>query len=350
MPKKNRKEEPASDGLAIVRAAWSRLPRKSWRRLNAAMSAILFAAVRGGARFHEDDFITICAETNAGRWIGEAWEHLYALACGGERGTDNPSAAIAIEKHRKRPAWLWPQTRTPSRLFVGAEILWEGERLSVTSLAADSLVACQHMNRQVVRRVRITREAMEEVRKAADDLRKSLEKPIREAADAETLLAAMAAVKPRARELRHFDIEILREAYEKRDEEMGRAASRQVNAEYEARRARERAEEPLAIEHWRGGDASYENRYFHRVACRVKDGHVETTTGHRATVAGVRKLLPFVFKHRKGWQPKDAAEPLKLDGSFPLHSISVQGVTVGCTLVPWPEVEKVREMLARPNP
>src|SRR6202035_4791775 len=129
---KTKRQSPA---LAHVQHVWDNVSNKSWQRFNGALWSALNNAVKSGMTFGKEDFGYMAEHFRMGRWIGESGvETCYSNACGGERGTDNPSAVQAIEHYRKRKPFLWAEeTKTATRLHVGSRFTWKGEFVTVTS-------------------------------------------------------------------------------------------------------------------------------------------------------------------------------------------------------------------------
>jgi len=88
------------------------------------------------------------------------------------------------------------------------------------------------------------------------------------------------------------------------------------------------------LEAWVSGEPA--RQWFRDVRLRVRGNRVETSTGQSASLDSVRKVLPVVLRRRNSFGP---VQNLMVD-SFPVVEQSTEGVKVGCTLVPWGEVER----------
>lgn len=336
-----------SPALQFVSLAWDAIPHTSWQRLNSGMYSALSNAIGSGMKFEPGDIGYIYFHFDASYWIGEKCEGLYASACGGERGDYNLSAAIAFEKHWGRPAWLWAEeTKTPKRLHVGAQFLWKGHRVHITSFndANKSLIACTYKTGQrttIDSRFTITHEELMAVRAEADALVRGFVKRMKAAETMEQLHAVNAEVaRIGAAGFRHFDAETLRAESEKVatairksvDESDRQEYYRQLDASHDA-----------DLERWTKGEDIH--RHFNTVRLRIKDSYVETSTMQRATVKSARRALMFVNKYREiGWQSN--GETHEVD-KFPIKSITATEVVVGCTTIPMSEVDRIAPQLRK---
>jgi hypothetical protein len=61
------------------------------------------------------------------------------------------------------------------------------------------------------------------------------------------------------------------------------------------------------------------------------------------SLESVRKVLPVVMKHRHGAVDRSFVG-LEVD-IHPVKRISGDGVLIGCTLIPWPEVDRLQTLL-----
>jgi hypothetical protein len=352
------KDTPYSPAVKFILAAWNAIPGGSWQRLNSGMGCALGNAVASGMSFQLDDMAVLSKETRMGRWIGANHEGYYSNACGGQRGAANPSFCQAYEKWLNREPFLWPEiTKTPTRLNVRAKFTWQGHFVTVTSFSGDGayLTAVTYKDgdrSEIDRRFKVTLAEIKAHRKEADAKRRKYEK---EMAAAETL-AQLKEVEARIVAIgragfRHFDVEELRAAYSKRSAEITKGiedalrAERDVirKAQYEEEKTRLAATHDTDLARWLNGEAV--DRYFDVVRLRINGEWVETSTGQRATLKGVRVVLGFLAKHRAGWKANGSR--FNLD-EFPIREISESGVQVGCTLVEWAEVDRIVELL-KPN-
>jgi hypothetical protein len=108
-------------------------------------------AIGYGLKFAEDDFSELARHRSQSYYstcIYAAGEEDYAMACGSKRGRFNGSAVKSFEKWKSRKPFLLrdPGTQSPTRVYVGREIEWYGERAKCTSFAEDGshFVACTY--------------------------------------------------------------------------------------------------------------------------------------------------------------------------------------------------------------
>lgn len=182
MPTDPMSPEEMSPALQFVMKCWEHATHKSWTKLNTAMYRTVVTAIMSDMRFDAEDFAKMPRRQY---WITQGGEGLYSLACGSDHGSANNSAAIAMEtSYFQRKAFLWSDDgTTPNRLYVGAYMKWDGRTVFVTSMSADSLVACSYKDRsngKIDKRYTITREAMlaeRKGRKMAADAKKNLTTP-----------------------------------------------------------------------------------------------------------------------------------------------------------------------------
>lgn len=151
--------------------------RSNDRRNHAIDGAVTFA-IEYGLRFLLDDFLKLAthgtvsySNTSLIRFSGspEMW---YSLACGRERGRDNKSAALSMEKWLERKPFLVresPDVDTPTRVYVGRFFEWYTKRVTVTSFkdTTGSFIACTYKpksenacERKIDKRYTITHECI----------------------------------------------------------------------------------------------------------------------------------------------------------------------------------------------
>ncbi|HXH93834.1 MAG TPA: hypothetical protein VNN25_19805 [Thermoanaerobaculia bacterium] len=149
------------------------------------MAGALRLAIGAGFPFSEDggDFAAL-GEFRSGYWMSDSEEWVYSMAI----VEGNLSAAKAYEVWKGREPIIADEvdpgrshgfihgtgTRQTERLHVGCYFPWKGERVKVTSFAADgSAVACSyhpgdkdgyHHEHKIKKRYRITRETVIEDR------------------------------------------------------------------------------------------------------------------------------------------------------------------------------------------
>ncbi len=121
-------------------------PRNSYGRLNGALYSTLRACIAADLPFQRDTFERIYRQLRGHYWFGDgagshAGEGFYnlAIAC------NHASAIQSFEAFANRPGVLWEENdNTPERLHVGKQFTWQGYYVTVTSMRADSLVACTY--------------------------------------------------------------------------------------------------------------------------------------------------------------------------------------------------------------
>ena len=369
-----KKDTTSSPALRFVRHAWDSIPGGSWQRINSSMQATLRLAVESGMKFIPGDLTTISNTMRGNYWMST--EGLYSSACGGDRGTANPSFVAAFEAYCNRKPYLWAEdNKTPTRLYIGARFTWKNEMLEVTSFSKDHFVAVTRgedrkdveyefgdyrvaemkktledgtilarysapiakENRYIrgTRHVRkITHKELSEARKAFDAKRKAYEKEFMEAATLEAVEAIAQRIIAEGRPaFRHFDIEILRQASQ---DASRRVQETMTHAEIHHREEEAKRTHDADLVRWMAGEDV--RRTFSVVKLRVVGDWVETSTMQRATVKSVRAALLWAAPRRKGW--KSDKEAYHLD-NFPVRSITRKGCQVGCTFVPWAEIDRI---------
>lgn len=363
------------DAYGAVRMVYEASPGRSWQRLNGALADTLMAAITAHLSFEPGDFSGF-RKMSGHYWMGnshggECGERFYVHAV----KVGHTPACISFEKYAGRPAALWAEeVKTPGRLCIGSEFTWDGLRVTVSNMMQDYLVACTYgdyegggdkegdtcyfgrayrtinrisstdsgdlllrlsapvakPSRKPTRIIKIRYEELAAKRKVYEKQRKEALAEIAAAEDAASLhaIAERLSSMPRAT-FRHFDIEDIRKAIEAKKGEFKKEEVEAV----------ERLAESEALEMWLAGKDI--RRWFKSVRLRVKGEYVETSTGQSVTLKSAVRLLPWVLSH-KG---KEASVSERID----VHDItrfSLPGVQIGCTLIPWPEVERLRDMIA----
>lgn len=352
----------------------------SWTRFNGALRSAMHSLITAGVKFEVDDVSEVLSRHNSGYWSDpEGW---YSSACGSEHGAGggNLSAAISLEKYLGRLPFIWAErTKTPERLCVGSQFTWKGERVTVTSFDDEkkTLTACSYTSdrdhgskkigstvyalgeyrvlearvdykdgsfaarfsakvdceRKIKKRFCISNEEMATVRAEYDSRRRQHEKAIKAATTFEEIDAAQdAAAAEGAAAYRHFDLEILNALIAARKEALPR----------EERERLERAEQEVSIKKWLAGDD--ERPYFSGIIrLRVKGEFVECSNGNKVSLEAALKTLPLVHRSREnGWQRNGQAHDID---AFRLERIDKKGVLIGCTLIPWEEVDRFTPIL-----
>lgn len=373
---------------------WDAAPGGSYRKLNNALHMTLAAAIEAKVQVGPDDFEQISDDFRGGYWQGDG-ERYYCLAV--EHG--NTPACVSFERWAKRPAALWCEdAKTPQRLCIGSEFTWDGLQLKVTSMSRASFIACAYAmdsdaaeygepmegriaafanNRRVLkiveqadgqwvklskpckpepdgriptRKVTITYAELAEARRKMDALVRNALKSVAETVNKEALEMVASALHLRRTEFRHFDIETIRASYKAQLEHFDKVERDARNAADIARSIAERAtpewqaaerkriqqqKQRLAdrLARWRaGGDV---REWFEGVALRVNGDFVETSTGQRETLASVKRLLPWAIRQKGKCGPVTG----KRLARFPVVEVKETGVVVGCTEIPWLEIE-----------
>jgi len=349
----------------ILNQMLSASPEASYKRLDPALRSTLSNCIAADLPFRQDTFSRIYNKLRGDWWFGDGGgshigEHFYTQAC----EFNHASAYQSFEAFAGRPGVLWEEDiATPCRLYVGSRFTWKGYYVTVTSMRADSLVACTYKtapdadqgitvgskvgaydkpyvvtsasregsettilhvikaspeayNREIARRFTIKFDEIIQCRRTAKDrLKKVLEQisKCNPEKDAATLTKRISAEY-----FRHWELEEVRAAFQRRKNWV----------------ANEKR-----IEAWRTG-ANGAWLDVKSILLRIKGDLVECSTGTSVSVAVVRRVLPVVMARRREF----GAVNLPLDG-YTVKNLKEQGVQVGCTLVPWPEVERLETLL-----
>ena len=383
-----RTDTPHGDAYAAVRMIYDKSPGHSWRRLNGALQSTLSGAIEAHLSFLPGDFTAICNDMNGGYWMGNSrgstcGERYYSLAV----KAGHTPACISFEHYAGRPAALWAESvKTPERLCIGSDLTWAGLRVTVTNMRPNHLIACTYGAREaghegmevgdvgyldggyrpvehfkrlddgalIVRMgaaqksrdsetrkpervIRIPYDALAATRKAADATRRQALKDISLAETPKSLHEVAERLQAADRNAyRHFDIEDFRKAIQ----------FKQAAFQESARREEALTEANSRLAQWcAGGDLNTYYAGFRDlpVCLRVRGRYVETSTGHSVSLESVRKVLPVVMKHRHGAVDRSFVG-LEVD-IHPVKRISGDGVLIGCTLIPWPEVDRLQTLL-----
>lgn len=359
-----------------------------------ALYAALANAIDCGLDFAKGDFVYLRDKLDLSSWIGESGiESMYSTACGGERASSNPSAALAIEHMLKREPFMWAEeTRTTKRLHVDSRLTWKGVFVTVTSFddkektltacsykrerndgedgigkrsyfkgnyhTLDALKQCadgslivrfsppvEHEPEKVDRRFTITCAELTELRKDYDRRRRVHEKAIAAATTLDEVEVSRVRAAAEGREAyRHFDIEILSEAVARRKEEIEGAmdrAERELSQQEQNRRCKE--QHAANLEKWLAGEDVRDFIYSGDVRIRINGDYVETSNGNRVTIDAACATLAFVAKYREsGWAMNGRKHDVD---AFKLERVGSEGIQIGCTFLPWSEVDRCAELL-----
>lgn len=126
-----------SNGYDFVRFLYAKSPFRSYRKLNAQLSAALTIAIEARLDFEPGDIQKLASNCGGGYW-GAGSEMRYALAI----REGNIGFARAYECHFKRQPFMLGGLRVGVRRLFD----WQGERVMVTSFAKDqgSMIACAY--------------------------------------------------------------------------------------------------------------------------------------------------------------------------------------------------------------
>jgi hypothetical protein len=143
------KESPA---LKLMRIVWSNVQEgtsHSWTRLNGAMSNALKLAIEAGLKFDKNDFATINNEMSGGFWMNSDFGYALAIC------SEHPSAYQSYETWKGIAPYIWPcstaghvsRSWTGTRIHIGAEFVWKGERVKCTNLDSERVIACSYKSK-----------------------------------------------------------------------------------------------------------------------------------------------------------------------------------------------------------
>jgi hypothetical protein len=338
-------------------------PEKSFKRLNPALRGTLQSCIEADLPFQPDTFQRIFNKLRGAWWFGDGsgsciGEHFYTTAC----ELNHATAQQSFENFAVRPAVLWEEDiKTPFRLHVGSKFTWRGRHVTVTSMREDSLVACTYKayrspiqglkvgaeisynpyyvitsskregdttilsvvkskdtgsESDVASRTTIPYTKIAEVRRTAKARAKAILDKIAQCnpeKDADKLTGEINAM-----DFRHFELEEIRAAFQKRKDWLASNTK---------------------IEAWRNG----ENGAWLDVKetiLRVKGDRVECSNGNGISKVTATAILPVLLANRKSNAPLS----IPVD-SYQINRVSNHGVKIGCTLVPWPEIDRLVPVL-----
>ncbi len=347
--------------FGILQTMLRHSPERSYQRLNPALRSTLGDCIRADLPFKPDTFKKIYNELRGYQWFGDGagshvGENFYSLAC----ECNHASAQQSFEAFAGRPGCLWEEdAKTPIRLYVGAQFTWRGHYVTVTSMRKDGLIACTYKGyvspvsgikvgatisrylitsakrdgsatvlrvvkapasqgcRDIAKRFTITYAEITEMRKTAKARLKTMLVKIAEcdpAKDAEKLTKEINAAH-----FRHFELEDIRAAFQKRKEWI---ASQEK------------------IEAWRKG-ANGAWLDVKATLIRVNGDRVECSNGNSISKAAAAAVLPVLLASRK--QSTSLDLPVE---SYRVNRVNPEGVKIGCTFVPWAEIDRITPELA----
>jgi hypothetical protein len=361
----------------------------SWTRLNGILSGTMRNLIAAGVKFEVDDVKKALVDFSGHYWDhSEGW---YSSACGAEHGDGggNLSAAISLEHFFERDPFIWAElTKTPWRLYVGADFTWKGERVTVTSFDDEkhTLTACSYTldheydrdprvgdltyslqgyrfvearsdyndgsvavrfskkveedRRKIKKRFTISNDELAGARADYDQRRRKHELAIAAAESEEQLLAAsQAAVDEGKAAYRHFDLEILNAMIAKKREQIAAAMTEKQREAAEKQRL---GEATLRLDRWMAGE-DIEDYFTGLIRLRIKGEFVECSNGNKVSLDAALKTLPLVHRYRSAdWQSNGKVHNVD---AFRLDRIDKTGVTIGCTLIGWDEVDRFTPIL-----
>jgi len=376
---KNTTKQKHGAAYDLVKLVYDESPGRSWSRLNDALREAMIAAITAHLSFNPDDFATIREHTNAHRWMGEGVERYYTMAC--ELG--HTPACISYERWADRPAALWAENvKTPTRLHVGSRFTWEGCSVTITSMKHEHFIACSyaddpytdeltigspsyihgdkriieafkhveggglllrcgpeikgHEDRKPERIFKIKYEDLARARKSYDYTRKHYLKEIAATESSEQIEEVKIRIGQAGRDaFRHFDIEDIRNAIGEQEKAITEGMT-------EKQRAADKERAAAQLVKWIAGEDV--PSVFGVVKLRIKGPYVETSTGQSVTVESAKVLLPWAMRYRN--KPYFLKAPKQLD-TFEVREFTANGVQVGCTLIPWSEIERIKPELMK---
>lgn len=290
-------------------------PERSYKRLNPALRSTLANCIDADLPFQPNTFQRVWNDLRGSFWFGDGagshvGEHFYSLAC----RVNHASAQQSFEAFADRPACIWEeQTKTPFRLHVGARFTWKGIYVTVTSMRQDRLVACTYKDRGVSdRRFTIKYRDIAELRKTAKARVKAVIDRIDASDPANPKEATAINEAINSEHFRHFELEDIRQ---------------------HLLRHRKAFADRDKIEAWKkGSDGAWLDTKD--IYLRIVDGCVECSNGNSITKKTAISVVPELLSMRG----KSATLNLPLD-SYTIERVDATGVKVGCTLVPWTEIE-----------
>lgn len=340
-------------------------PEASYKRLNPALRSTLSSCIEADLPFLPDTFKRVYKELRGHWWFGDGagscvGERYYSLAC----AVNHNSACQSFEQFAGRPGVLWEEdSKAPSRLHVGERFSWRGYYVEITSMRTDSLVACTY------RESRNPSDGLKVGAEIGDYNKPHVITSVKKVVGG-TVIRAVKANKPYSgsREVaKRFTVTYAElSAFRKTEKQRVKKIIEQI-ASCDPAKDGERISKQVAAEHFRHFQLEEINAAFTKrkdwcanedrikawrvgkgdpwldfkgIMLRVKADRVECSNGNSASLSAVRRVLPVLLDRRKS--PGELSLPL--DG-YTIHNVSKDGVRVGCTLAPWPEVERIASIL-----
>ena len=178
-------ERAKSPAFKMIEQVWNNsleTVQHSWERLNHSMSYAVELAIFSGMKFDEDDFDKISKQFRMGYWGDSGGFYIMAVKA------NNISACRALEKHMNLKPYIvkfgYTLTsygrmgrsevrRNSGRLAGRADFIWDGRRVTVTSIHNDYIIACsykrewketsggkRYFDEKLEKRYRLTREQL----------------------------------------------------------------------------------------------------------------------------------------------------------------------------------------------
>ena len=133
-PRSNR-----SPAYVLCQHVWRRnqeaTPGHAWQRLNHSMHSAVVLAITSGMRFMKCDFKKLMADFRGGYWFGCNHEAFYSRAV----EIRNMSACHAYEEWAGRKPFIFEG----ERMHVGRQFIWNGHRVTCTSITPDHFIAVE---------------------------------------------------------------------------------------------------------------------------------------------------------------------------------------------------------------
>lgn len=390
MKKKTAIPSPQSPALRFILSAYHVFGDRtlSRQRLGHIITSLVRKAITYKRKFDLGDFAYLDREVFC---TGPSMHKDYDIADFYSAAVDcanygHPSAAVSIEHWLKfKPFLIRQASRKWIRLRIGSEFTWQGVTVKVTSISPKQghLIACQIQNHRgindchyidgnyrcvnkrqqlkdatliihygamrayqpdkVTRRFTLTHADLAARDNAAVALHAKLKKEIL----AVKTLAELEAFEKQwdhntteiRHTLRHWETEALRDVFSHHSSQI---ISQADPEELSAYRARKRDSETLraaeAIAKWRAG-GPWTAGYTKTNYLRINGETVDVSNGNFVTLDDARQALPVLIRmHRNLKSPLEIEESIRI-GDFHLKRVAKDHVKIGCTEIPWTEVQ-----------
>ena len=128
-----------SPAYVLCKHVWNRnqeaTPGHAWQRLNHSMHSAVVLAITSGMRFMKCDFKKLMDDFRGAYWFGCEHERFYSAAV----DVRNISACQAYEEWAGRKPFILEG----ERMFVGRQFIWDGHRVTCTSITPDHFIAVE---------------------------------------------------------------------------------------------------------------------------------------------------------------------------------------------------------------